>query len=356
MSETTATEQPTKLAKTDEQADAGTAAAAATTTDNAELDTATAAQVKTQCEFYFGDANFVRDKFLRATADANDGFVPIATLLTFNRLRALTTSEAAVAACLAESDAVELNEDRTAVRRRAAAPTAADLDARAIFTRTYPADATWEAIGAFWTEKVGPVAATRLHRKKGEKEPTGSAFVEFEDAESAQKAIALAAEGTLKFREEDEKPLEVMAKKSAKEQKKEKKAAVKKANEGKKSDKADDELHYTKGCIVALKGIGVIEDRMALKSALEPFGDVEYIDYPNEAVEGFARFADPDAAQAALDAFAGGKREIFGKVPTLGLVEGDEERAYWQRIVDNGKLKKANRRNSFRGGRKRRRN
>jgi hypothetical protein len=68
---------------------------------------------------------------------------------------------------------------------------------------------------------------------------------------------------------------------------------------------------------------------------------IEYVDYTDRAEFGFVRFAEPDTAQAALDAFAGGKREIFGKVPVLSLVEGDAERDYWRAIVEHGKKKSA---------------
>lgn len=45
------------------------------------------------------------------------GFVPLETLLTFNRLRQLTTSEAAVASALAGSQLLQLDDDKRCVRR-----------------------------------------------------------------------------------------------------------------------------------------------------------------------------------------------------------------------------------------------
>ena len=68
--------------------------------------------VRKQMEFYFSDANFRKDTFLRAAAEADaDGYVPISTLLTFNKLKQLTIIPGEIVeaingsqVCLASSD------------------------------------------------------------------------------------------------------------------------------------------------------------------------------------------------------------------------------------------------------------
>lgn len=81
-------------------------------------------------EFYFSDSNLPRDKFLleKVTEDA-DGFVDIALLCIFKRMRDLlksTVTDAAqvaegvvvdVAAALEPSEALVLSDDRKRVRR-----------------------------------------------------------------------------------------------------------------------------------------------------------------------------------------------------------------------------------------------
>lgn len=47
-------------------------------------------------QYYFGDFNMMKDKFLRAEVQKNDGWIPIKTLLRFNRLAALTKDESVV--------------------------------------------------------------------------------------------------------------------------------------------------------------------------------------------------------------------------------------------------------------------
>ena len=44
-----------------------------------------------QIEHYFGDYNLPRDKFLKETIKADDGWVPMETMLNFQRLAALST-------------------------------------------------------------------------------------------------------------------------------------------------------------------------------------------------------------------------------------------------------------------------
>ena len=54
--------------------------------------------IRKQVEFYFSDSNYRKDTFLKAAAESDpDGFVAISVLLTFNRLKSLTTDVAVVA-------------------------------------------------------------------------------------------------------------------------------------------------------------------------------------------------------------------------------------------------------------------
>ena len=73
--------------------------------------------VKDLVEFYFSDSNFRRDKFLQKAAEET-GFVDIKTLLTFNKLKALTTDPAVVAEALATSETLELSEAKDSIKRK----------------------------------------------------------------------------------------------------------------------------------------------------------------------------------------------------------------------------------------------
>jgi hypothetical protein len=85
-----------------------------------------------QIEFYFSDSNLPRDKFLQEQVASNEeGYVDIALLCIFSRVRSLLSSTIADASAVAEStvadvaDALEaaeslsLSEDRKRVKRAA---------------------------------------------------------------------------------------------------------------------------------------------------------------------------------------------------------------------------------------------
>lgn len=74
-------------------------------------------------EFYFSDANLPFDKFLFTLSRKNaDGWVPLATLASFKRMKPMrdVLDDAELAAALRSSEAVEVDEPGTHVRRRVA--------------------------------------------------------------------------------------------------------------------------------------------------------------------------------------------------------------------------------------------
>lgn len=68
-------------------------------------------------QYYFGDANLSRDKFLKEEIQKDDGWVPVATLLTFNRLKALSNDSSVVVKALEKStnDLLEVRKCRNFV-------------------------------------------------------------------------------------------------------------------------------------------------------------------------------------------------------------------------------------------------
>lgn len=69
-----------------------------------------------QVEFYFSDFNLPYDKFLRMTAEKNDGWVPITTIATFNRMKRFRPVDKVVES-LRSSKKLEVSEDGENVRR-----------------------------------------------------------------------------------------------------------------------------------------------------------------------------------------------------------------------------------------------
>merc|ERR1711871_931729 len=63
--------------------------------------------VRQQVEYYFSDANLVKDKWLVSQMDA-EGWIDLALLATFNRVRALSTSMEEIYHALSLSQQLEL--------------------------------------------------------------------------------------------------------------------------------------------------------------------------------------------------------------------------------------------------------
>eukprot|EP00930_Biecheleria_cincta_P033095 TRINITY_DN22924_c0_g1_i1.p1 TRINITY_DN22924_c0_g1~~TRINITY_DN22924_c0_g1_i1.p1 ORF type:complete len:422 (+),score=96.73 TRINITY_DN22924_c0_g1_i1:63-1328(+) len=73
--------------------------------------------VKDQFDFYFGDANYPRDNFLRSQADG-DGWTSFRLVAKFNRVRELSTDLDFLISCLKTSEIVELSECCEYLRRK----------------------------------------------------------------------------------------------------------------------------------------------------------------------------------------------------------------------------------------------
>uniref|UniRef100_H3CP02 La-related protein 7 n=1 Tax=Tetraodon nigroviridis TaxID=99883 RepID=H3CP02_TETNG len=148
------------------------------------------ADVKKQVEFWFGDVNLHKDRFLRKVMEeSEDGYVDISVLTSFNRMKKLTADARLVARALRNSPVVEVNLEGNKVRRRhpiGEAP--ADVDDRTVYVELLPKDVTHG-----WIERVfsqcGTVVYVSVPRYKSSGDSKGFAFVEFEKAEEAREAI-----------------------------------------------------------------------------------------------------------------------------------------------------------------------
>ncbi|KAL2078969.1 hypothetical protein ACEWY4_024713 [Coilia grayii] len=150
------------------------------------------ADVKKQVEFWFGDANLHKDRFLKQQInESRDGYVDISVLTTFNKMKKLTTDVKLIARALKNSSMVEVNLEGTRIRRKH--PLGADpkdVDKRTVYVELLP-----KAVTHAWVERVfsqcGTILYISIPRYKSTGQSKRFAFVEFETVEQAQKAIEL---------------------------------------------------------------------------------------------------------------------------------------------------------------------
>lgn len=176
-----------------------------------------------QMEFYFSDANLRRDKFLSALVRSEeDGMVKLEVLLTFNRVKKfmglskdleaekLKSKEnvEALAAVVAESKLLKLNEAKTSVARvEPYKDSRPEVPAQTVRASGLPAGATLEDLEAFFKSltEEGEVAYVQMMRRKA-KDPAekalfrGVVHVEMSSVEAAKR---LSSKKEVKYEEAD---------------------------------------------------------------------------------------------------------------------------------------------------------
>nr|KAF6480577.1 La ribonucleoprotein 7, transcriptional regulator [Molossus molossus] len=148
------------------------------------------ADITKQVDFWFGDANLHKDRFLREQIEkSRDGYVDISLLVSFNKMKKLTTDEKLIARALKSSAVVELDLEGTRVRRKKPlGERPKDEDDRTVYVELLPKN-----VNHSWIERVfgkcGNVVYVSIPHYKSTGDPKGFAFVEFETKEQAAKAI-----------------------------------------------------------------------------------------------------------------------------------------------------------------------
>ncbi|PNW70541.1 hypothetical protein CHLRE_17g724200v5 [Chlamydomonas reinhardtii] len=167
-------------------------------------------KVVRQIEFYFSDSNLPKDKFLKERiAEDPNGFVPLNVICAFQRMRDLIGVKSQspdavpadklqqVAEALAGSESLEVDESKTKVKRKQPLAPEAEIakavDARSLYARPFPMDATVDTITELFNGH-GTVNCVRMRRHVRSKMFKGSVFVEFSSVEEAEKVLAKAVE------------------------------------------------------------------------------------------------------------------------------------------------------------------
>ena len=150
-----------------------------------------AGEIKKQVEFYFSEANFRKDAFLKAASETDpEGYVPIAVLLTFNKLKSMSADPAVIAAAIRDSDEVILSPDGMKIRRANALPEEDMSKPRTLYVKGYPTDDVTITIDTIAEQfgVYGKVCMVRV-RKDEHKKFKDSCFIEYANEESVKTAV-----------------------------------------------------------------------------------------------------------------------------------------------------------------------
>jgi hypothetical protein len=349
------TTTPTPAA-VDDAAAAAAAAPPATPLTDAEQ------KIQKQLQFYFSDANFRRDAFLRGCAESNpEGNVPIATLLTFKRLQSMTTDPVVIARCIADSTTVELSADKLSLHRSIPLPAKDDTKYRTMFAQLIPEDATLDELhGVFAQATECQVQLVRMRRDKSSKQFIGSAFVEY--ATQSQLRTALEHEFQCKGAKLNTCALEEFLY-AAKQRREQEHSSPTRGygnsdSSSSSSSSVDKRQHeepagpvvFTKGLLLKITKTEEAQlDRETIRAQMESHGKVAFIDYHRGDSTGIVRMGEAEAAAKALAANGEAGKEVAddaapkegaeatqsARLFTAVLLDGDEEEAYWKQIQSN---------------------
>ena len=100
-----------------------------------------------QIEYYLGDVNMVRDKFLKNEITKDEGWIPLTVLTTFKRLQSLSTDFSTIVSALKKSVSglLQIDESGGKIRRDPTRPvpgSQAELELalrnRTVFVKGFP--------------------------------------------------------------------------------------------------------------------------------------------------------------------------------------------------------------------------
>ncbi|KAK3083178.1 hypothetical protein FSP39_015812 [Pinctada imbricata] len=299
-----------------------------------------------QIEYYFGDVNLPRDRFLQDALKEEDGWVSLATMTKFNRLKQLTTNHKIIATALRKSDSglIQVSKDNIFIRRNPERPVPEnteerrnEINARTAYVKGFPENITLDKLIQFFNA-ISPIDTVFMRRDQ-EKKFKGSVFVTFCEQSSCDSFLAgedvkyddvvLARKPRneyFKLKEEEKKirKLEQLRRKKEEMQRR----------EAEERQKVMDTL--TPGAILHLTGITSEEVTMDdFKNYFSDYASVKWVDFNKGDNQAWLRFEEANKAseahKAALEAHDN-KLEIGGCVVEGRVLEGEEEIDHWRKL------------------------
>jgi RNA recognition motif-containing protein len=330
--------------------------------------------------FFFSDTNLRSDTFMKKEMKFNDGMVAIQKLLRFNSIKKITTDQEKIVQAVETSELLKpilmLNKDKTSIGRInkfdinnikdnipltlfvKGLPTSnveISEDGKELPPKSYAVQV--DEVKQLFLE-YGEIALVRLRYKKKLKksDPTiakGEAFIEYESEEMAQKAAAdlckvgdaepkkrLTIKGNELFVQPMKEWLELKEKEEGEEKSDKRKRKSSAEDEGKEA--ADDEFDivWNPGCVISVKGFPDNCDREAIREAMKDYVPSDpkelYLDFSRGQKSGALRFETPtDKIKELAEKLNSGEIEIIGcKVESAHVLEGEEEKTYWDNFKE----------------------
>jgi len=277
-----------------------------------------------QVEFYFGDSNLPRDKFLlEKTRENEDACLCIELIASFQRIKSLCSDVETVKKALKEgcSETIKVNEEKTMVRRKTPVPESINTLRISVFAKGFPPSATLDCIQEFFSGISGEVKAIRMRRDLKTREFKGSVFVEVGTEEEAARLALLE---NLTF---GERPIVVMTKLRYFETKNEERTGGKKERLVEKDLSKD----FVKGCIAVIVGVPSDVSHQTIKSTIGEEFQVSFAAI--EDGNAWLRFKEP-VASSFVEKFSQ-EGLVIGEstIKDIRIATEDEESEYYAKLA-----------------------
>nr|CAG4652139.1 EOG090X0CQA [Triops cancriformis] len=263
------------------------------TTASAEGTSELEQKIIRQVEYYFGDFNVSRDKFMKEQIGQNDGWIPMETMLKFKRLAQLSTDAKVIVDALKKSTSglLEFNEDNSKLRRMKPVPENNEEWQKATQERT--------------------VYCKGFEKKDTTLDSLLDFFKAFSGVENVQESR-------------------------------------------KEAEKAIPEINLPKGTVLCAETVPEGVNHIHLRQAITDLKDVEVAFVTFEDKKAFIRLKEEGAAKKVMEKLGNeGLLTVPGQEEKVALkvLEGEEEEKYLVEAVKNMKEAMQNRNKGGRGGR-----
>lgn len=300
-------------------------------------------QIVRQIEYYFGDINLPRDKFLQEQIKLEDGWIPLEIMLKFKRLANLTTDADVIVTALEESKLIEVSDDKKKIRRSPDSPLPVlneerrhELMSRTVYCKGFPRDdTTLDNLLEFFSS-YGSVENIQMRSFKEKLTRKvvfkGSVLVIFKTKELAEEFLK---EEAVKYND-----VELIRKWQSDyldSKKQECEKNVKKSKKAKKGNQQQTvppvkELNLPKGAVLHLKGINSDTTREIIRKTLVEEGlDVVFVQYCDGDSEAWVRLQGENSSKEYVEKLKDRKLTLCDTEVEVRCLEGDEEAEFLEK-------------------------
>ncbi|XP_076621868.1 la autoantigen-like [Colletes latitarsis] len=306
-------------------------------------------KIKNQVEFYFGDVNMQRDKFLIEQTKLDKGWVPMSIMLKFKMLASLSKDADVILKALESSELIEISEDKKKIRRSLDHPLPVysktyrkAQEARTAYVKGFPLhDTTIDKLKTFFNdfEPYESIIFRKYHDKEKKLHFKGSIFIQFKTLEDAK---AFMSRGTVMYENielikkwSNDYRMEKMKEKQTRRQKKyEMKAKKNETMKGKEDEESGEDDHekdtpLPKGCVIHFSNASQKCSREDIKDHLGRLeASIAFVDFKIGDSEGWIRLEGENSAKSVVDKMKDGKLTICDNEVNFRVLEGEEEETY----------------------------